>query len=64
MIKIDYLKDLSGNGYNRFLNTLKSRSTYDFGVDVTVDDKIITLSTCTDDNLGRRVIHAKLISVD
>ena len=54
--------NLSGNGYNRFLNTLKSRSTYDFGVDVTVDDKIITLSTCTNDNTGRKVIHAKMVS--
>ena len=26
-----------------------------------VSDQIITLSTCTDDNKGRKVVHAKLI---
>lgn len=49
------------NDYLEFLNTLKSRSIYDFGLDVGASDKIITLSTCSDDNKGRKVIHAKLI---
>lgn len=48
--------------YMQFLNTLKSRSKFDFGIELTPNDKIITLSTCTDDNLGRKVFHAKLIS--
>ena len=30
---------------------------------VNVNDKIITLSTCTDDNTGRKVVHAKLVAV-
>ena len=47
--------------YIVFLKTLKSRSIYNFDVDFTSDDKIITLSTCTDDNNGRKVVHAKLI---
>ena len=47
--------------YEEFLNTIKSRSIYDFNVDLTTDDKIITLSTCTSDNKGRKVIHAKRI---
>ena len=47
--------------YQEFLNTLKSRSTHDFGVELTTEDKIITLSTCTDDNKGRKVVHAKRI---
>ena len=47
--------------YHDFLNTLKSRSIYDFATDVSDNDSIITLSTCTDDNLGRRVIHARKI---
>lgn len=51
----------SDNDYLEFLNTLKGRSKYDFGLDVGVGDKIITLSTCSDDNKGRKVIHAKLI---
>lgn len=45
-----------------FLNKLKSRSIVSFNVDVSVNDKIITLSTCTNDNTGRKVIHAKLVS--
>lgn len=49
--------------YQEFLNILKSRSNYDFGLEVTSDDKIITLSTCTDDNKGRKVIHAKRIDI-
>lgn len=47
--------------YQKFLDTLKSRSKYNFNVDLNINDRIITLSTCTDDNLGRKVIHAKLI---
>lgn len=45
-----------------FLNTLKTRSIVKFNVDVLINDKIVTLSTCTNDNTGRKVIHAKLIS--
>lgn len=45
-----------------FLNTLKTRSIVSFNVDVSVNDKIVTLSTCTNDNTGRKVIHAKLVS--
>lgn len=47
--------------YQEFLDKLISRSQYDFKVEVTNKDKIITLSTCTDDNRGRKVVHAKLI---
>ena len=47
--------------YEEFLKTLQSRSKFDFGVELTSSDKIITLSTCTDDNKGRKVIHAKMI---
>ena len=50
------------NNKVEFLNTLKTRSIVKFNVDVSVDDKIVTLSTCTNDNTGRKVIHAKLIS--
>ena len=47
--------------YQEFLDKLKSRSIYDFGIEVTASDRIITLSTCTDDNKGRKVVHAKLV---
>ena len=51
----------NSDDYQVFLDTIKGRSNYDFGLDVTVSDKIITLSTCTDDNKGRKVIHAKMV---
>ena len=43
-----------------FYNKLKGRSQYNFNINLEATDKIITLSTCTDDNKGRKVIHAKL----
>ncbi len=46
--------------YERFLNTIKERSLYDFDVTLSKDDKILTLSTCSGEN-SRIVIHAKLI---
>ncbi len=48
------------NEYLNFLTTLKSRSTYNFNIDLTATDKIITLSTCSGSN-NRMVVHAKLI---
>ena len=47
--------------YEEFINKIKSRSIYDFNVDVETTDQIITLSTCTSDNKNRRVVHAKKI---
>ncbi len=48
--------------YQNFLNTIKSRSIYDFNVDLSADDKILTLSTCSDAaGSGRIVLHARLI---
>lgn len=46
--------------YTKFLNTLKRRSVYDYGVDLNSDDRILTLSTCYN-NSDKTVIHAKLI---
>ena len=48
--------------YLTFLTILKNRSIYNYSVNVSQKDKIITLSTCTDDNRGRKVIHGKLIN--
>ncbi len=47
--------------YKTFLDTLKGRNSIAIDNSVTIDDKIITLSTCTEDNKGRKVVHAKLI---
>lgn len=46
--------------FSDFLAMLKNRSAYDFKTDITVQDKIITLSTCIGTN-ERAVLHAKLI---
>ena len=51
----------SNDTYNTFLNKIKKRSIYDFGVDVGVDDNILTLSTCYNNAEYRLVVHAKLI---
>lgn len=47
--------------YLDFLNMLKEKSKFNFSEELNENDRIITLSTCTDDNKGRRVVHAKLI---
>lgn len=47
--------------YESFLTTLKNRSKFNFGMNLNKDDKIITLSTCTNQNDTRAVVHAKLI---
>ena len=50
--------------FNKFVNRLKSRSKYNFNVNVDGNDKILTLSSCYD-NINRRVVlHAKLIKTD
>lgn len=65
--RVDYTTDyLTTNFYNDeqymdFINMIKGRSIYDFGVSVNPNDKIITLSTCSG-HTRRLVIHAKLIS--
>ena len=57
----DYIQtDFKSNKeFLTFLNLLKSRSIHDFGILVDSDTKILTLSTCTDNN-KRLVIHAAL----
>ena len=50
--------------HQKFLDTLKSRSIYDFGETLNTDNKILTLSTCSDDGTKRMVIHAKLIKAE
>ena len=54
--------NLDDEDYEKFINKLKDRSKIDFNNSVSFNDKIITLSTCTNDNTGRKVIHAKLVS--
>ena len=47
--------------YQNFLNTITSRSIYNFNVGVNTEDHILTLSTCLDNNGNRVVLHAKLV---
>lgn len=63
--EIYYLQTIfySDSEYQSFLNTLSARNIINIDDSVLVTDKIITLSTCTEDNKGRKVVHAKLISV-
>lgn len=49
------------DAYQTFIDLVKGRSIYDFNIEVTTDDKILTLSTCANGNDKRLVIHAKLI---
>lgn len=51
----------SNETYTNFINKIKGRSIYDFGVEVGVDDNILTLSTCYNGPEHRLVVHAKLI---
>lgn len=62
---IDYLKtNFETNNFNDFINTMKSRSIYDFGIEVTENDKILTLSTCNDAGTKRIVVQAKMVTID
>ena len=44
-------------------NLIKGRSIYDFKVDLNENDKIITLSTCADEN-NKYVVHAVLRQIE
>lgn len=50
----------SNEEYQTFLDTLKSRSVKDFGINLTTNDKILTLSTCASNSNNRVVVHAVL----
>lgn len=49
--------------YQKFIDKILERSEFDAGVDVTVYDRILSLSTCTYDSetYNRYVIHARLM---
>ena len=53
----------NNNEFNTFINTLKKRSVYNYGVNVNGEDSILTLSTCTNNGKSRMVLHAKLIDL-
>lgn len=47
--------------FQSFIDTIKSRSIYDFNTEVTKEDHILTLSTCANGSSQRLVIHAVLL---
>jgi len=60
----DYLRtNFESKNYQEFLNTMKARSIYNFGVDVSEADKILTLSTCNDAGTKRIVVQAKMVTI-
>lgn len=48
--------------FMNYINIVKNWSDVDYGVEVTAQDKIITLSTCVNDNVDRYVVHAKRVN--
>lgn len=56
-----YIKTSFKTGeFDQFIKRLKSRSVYDFGVEVGEDDQILTFSTCAGENY-RTVLHARKV---
>ena len=49
------------NEFDGFVKKIKSRTVYNYNVEVTGEDKILTLSSCIGDGKKRVVLHAKLI---
>lgn len=52
----------SRESYLNYINKVVSRSIKKFNVDISTDDKILTLSTCHKDSNHRLVVHAKKVS--
>ena len=61
-----YLKTSFNNEseYTEFLKTIKSRSNYNYKVDLNKSNKILTLSSCIGEGQKRVVLHAKLIEIE
>ena len=65
-VTTDYLQVTfpSDSSYLDFIKMITERSIYDFNEEVTANDKILTLSTCSNGHDQRLVVHAKLIIED
>lgn len=59
---VDYLRTIfTDDEYKKFINSIQSKSFHNFNSDVSINDYILTLSTCDDTGKKRMVTHAKLI---
>ena len=52
--------DFTNVNFEEFINVLKNRSIYDFKINISKEDQILTLSTCSE-NDKRIVVHSKKI---
>lgn len=50
--------DFTNESYNDFLNTIKNRSIYNFNTKIDSSKNILTLSTCSNNDKYRTVLHA------
>ena len=59
----DYIKVFfeDDNDFLSFIDLITERSIYDFNVPIDANNKILTLSTCSDNGTRRLVVHAVLI---
>ena len=63
--EVYYLKtNFKSEPFSTWLDKIKGRSTYNFGIDVSEDDKILTLSTCDNTGTKRVAVHAKMINIE
>lgn len=63
--EIEYLRtNFEKYNFKDFVTKMKSRSIYDFGIEVTEEDKILTLSTCNSKGTKRLVIQAKMVTIN
>lgn len=51
--------DFQEGEFTKYIDTVKSRSAYNFNVEVDENDNILTLSTCANDSKYRVILHAK-----
>ena len=52
----------SENDYQKFISTIRARSKKFFRVNVTGQDRVLTLSTCANNNKYRVVLHARKVN--
>ena len=50
--------EFKSNEFTEFIDTITKRSKKDFGINVSKEDTILTLSTCSNNNKYRVVLHS------